>query len=740
MPRFSIIVPAYQVQSYLGECIDSVLDQSFADFEVIAVDDASPDGSGAILDGYAARDRRVRVLHLPDNVGLGRARNAGLDVATGDYLLFLDSDDILTEGSLAAVAARLDATGDPEVLIYDYSRLYWDGRTVRSRAGMEGEFRPGGGRPDVFTAAERENVLELLMVVWNKAYRRDFVEASGFRFPAGYYEDTPWTYPVLLSATTITVLDQVVVHYRQRRQGGNILATVSRKHFDIFGQYDLVFAFVQERPELHRWLPLLHRRMVDHLRTIAVHPDRVPAGARPEFLALAADAERRHRPEGAAELPVTGDWKAGTLGRIARGARRGVRDVTPKARKAVAQQLLSTYQGVQRRLPLDPQLALFSSYWYRLPSCNPAAIQAKLAELAPEIRAVWVVEADRRKDLPKGLTAVSPGSRAYREAASRAAWSVSNVDFPVSVPKREGMVYLQTHRGTPIKQMGTALRDYPAAGSALSFNAMLRRVDSWDYSLSANHFSSLLWERVYPSDFRSLEYGYPRNDVYYSAGAAEVLAAREELGVKPGQTALLYAPTTREYRSSYRPSLDPAALVRDLGPDHVLLYRSPELNAEAGYVAPRRATGPGVIDVSTHPSVERLALAADALITDYSSLMADYANLDRPIVLFADDWQVYRETRGTNLDLFSGRPGQSPGATATTQAELTELLRSGEWRSAAGDGLRAAFRERFCEFDDGRAAERVVRTVFLGEQVPLPVLPLADRTPAPRPDGLLQSR
>ena len=74
MPRFSIIVPAYQVQSYLGECIDSVLDQSFADFEVIAVDDASPDGSGAILDEYAARDRRVRVLHLPENVGLGRAK------------------------------------------------------------------------------------------------------------------------------------------------------------------------------------------------------------------------------------------------------------------------------------------------------------------------------------------------------------------------------------------------------------------------------------------------------------------------------------------------------------------------------------------------------------------------------------------------------------------------------------------------------------------------------------------
>lgn len=77
MPRFSIIVPVYKVQGFLRECLDSVLSQSYGDFEVVAVDDRSPDGSGAILDEYAARDARVRVLHLPENVGLGRARNAG---------------------------------------------------------------------------------------------------------------------------------------------------------------------------------------------------------------------------------------------------------------------------------------------------------------------------------------------------------------------------------------------------------------------------------------------------------------------------------------------------------------------------------------------------------------------------------------------------------------------------------------------------------------------------------------
>ena len=113
MPRFSIIVPVFKVQGYLRECLDSVLGQSYPDFEVIAVDDCSPDGCGAILDEYAARDERVQVMHLPENVGLGRARNAGLEEARGDYVLFLDSDDFYTPGLLAAVAARLDERRGP---------------------------------------------------------------------------------------------------------------------------------------------------------------------------------------------------------------------------------------------------------------------------------------------------------------------------------------------------------------------------------------------------------------------------------------------------------------------------------------------------------------------------------------------------------------------------------------------------------------------------------------------------
>ncbi|NEA06162.1 glycosyltransferase family 2 protein, partial [Streptomyces sp. SID10116] len=291
MPRFSVIVPAYRVQAYLHECLESVLAQSLTDFELIVVDDCSPDACGAIIDEFAARDARVRAVHLKENVGLGRARNAGMEHATGDYLIFLDSDDTLTPGSLHAISDRIKETGEPDVLIYDYARTFWSGDAVRNQ--FAAHLTEEGAAP--FRLADRPGLLKVLMVAWNKAHRRDFVEREGFTFPPGYYEDTPWTYPLLMTADTMATLDRVCVHYRQRRQG-NILGTTSLKHFDIFDQYDRVFAFLDEHPELSAaWRPVMFRRMVDHLSTIFTKRGRLPRGSRAAFLRRARSHYRRHR-------------------------------------------------------------------------------------------------------------------------------------------------------------------------------------------------------------------------------------------------------------------------------------------------------------------------------------------------------------------------------------------------------------------------------------------------------------
>ena len=123
MPEFSIIVPIYKVEKYLEICIDSIIGQSFCNFELILVDDGSPDTCGEICDRYSSSDTRVKVVHK-ENGGLSSARNAGLDIATGKYVIFIDSDDFWDDASaLEHIHINLTET-DADVLVFPAKRYY----------------------------------------------------------------------------------------------------------------------------------------------------------------------------------------------------------------------------------------------------------------------------------------------------------------------------------------------------------------------------------------------------------------------------------------------------------------------------------------------------------------------------------------------------------------------------------------------------------------------------------------
>jgi CRISPR system Cascade subunit CasB len=726
LPRFSVIVPAYKVQAYLHECLESVLSQSYPDLELIAVDDCSPDACGAIIDEFAARDARVRAVHLPENQGLGRARNAGLEQATGDYLVFLDSDDTLTPDALRAIADRIKETGDPDVLVFDYARTFWSGDAQRNKVAAQ--LTEQGPAP--FRLEDRPGLLRVIMVAWNKAYRREFVEREGFAFPPGYYEDTPWTYPVLMAAETIATLDRVCVHYRQRRQG-NILGTTSRKHFDVFDQYDRVFAFVDARPELAQWRPVLFRRMVDHLATVFTKPDRLPRGTRAEFLRKARAHYRRYRIPGTT-VPVRtrmrhtlvhfGVHRTFRAVQRAMSWRRSAVKLTAKALRTLRAAVLQLHYRVQLRLPLRNR-AVFAAYWGRGHSCNPGALETAFRTHAPHIRTAWIARPEHHHTIPAATRRLRPNTAAYWTALARSKYLVNNVNFDRRLVKRPGQVMIQTQHGTPLKHMGLDLQERPAAARDMDFGELLKGVDKWDHVLSPNRHTTLTWERVYPGSYTTLAYGYPRNDVFQQATSADVARLRESLGIPQDTIALLYAPTHRDYRRVQRAHIDLDRVLRRLGPRFVVLAR-----AHYWHEGPLTAHTSGrIIDVTDHPSVESLCLASDALVTDYSSLMFDYANLDRPIVIHADDWEAYEAARGTYFDLRAF----PPGAVARSEDELIDIFATDHWRGSRSTQLRSAFRERFCPYDDGRAAERVVRHVVLGETDLPPVVPLAERHPVP---------
>ncbi|MFE1042680.1 CDP-glycerol glycerophosphotransferase family protein, partial [Streptomyces sp. NPDC058832] len=317
---------------------------------------------------------------------------------------------------------------------------------------------------------------------------------------------------------------------------------------------------------------------------------------------------------------------------------------------------------------------------------------------------------------------------------------VNNVNWPWAVPKRPDSVHIHTHQGTPLKYMGADLLGRPGARHGLDVPQMLRRADRWDHSLVAGRYAERMWERAYPCHFASARTGSPRNDVLVNAGPQAGRRTRERLGVPEGHTVVLYAPTRREYRrGGYVERFDPARLAADLGEGHTLVVR----------LHPSLATGPArgmglaelhrrgvLIDATDEPHVEDLMLASDLLITDYSALMFDYVLLDRPVLIHADDWAAYTASRGAYFDITA----EAPGHVSRSYRELAWLLASGAWRDEEAARLRSAFRARFCEYEDGRAAERVVRTLLLGEPMPEPAgVPGARSVPATPGHDLLAS-
>lgn len=306
-PLISIVIPVYNVQDDLPACLDSVLGQSFGEIEVIAVENGSTDRSGQILDDRAGQDTRLHVRHEP-KTGPGQARNIGLADAAGQYVWFIDADDLLPPGSLEAVAGRL-RQAEPDALVVDFELLYHDGRTGPAPGGSALRAAPPGN----FTIAQYPELLNHTMTVWSKIIRRGFLDANGISFPDGIHEDVPVSCAVLLGADRISVLDRVCYRYRQARRGSFMTQSTSA-HFDVFRSYRGVLDQAARRqaggdPQVTaRLRAVLFERAIWHYAAIlgtggwgigpAGASGLVPRGQRRRFFAMMNEDFGKYRPDG----------------------------------------------------------------------------------------------------------------------------------------------------------------------------------------------------------------------------------------------------------------------------------------------------------------------------------------------------------------------------------------------------------------------------------------------------------
>ncbi len=206
LPLISVIIPVYNVDSYLDRCISSVVSQSYKKLEIILIDDGSSDLSGEICDKWALRDSRICVIHQK-NSGAGAARNAGLDAACGDYIAFIDSDDYISHDMYEHL---LEIIGEADIAECAYLKVECDNDNAA--------FADGHSTSTLFTEeAMREHInnTRFCQVIYNKLYRRETV--GKIRFPVGMMiDDEFFTYRVLGEAEKLISSDKVCYAYRQQ--------------------------------------------------------------------------------------------------------------------------------------------------------------------------------------------------------------------------------------------------------------------------------------------------------------------------------------------------------------------------------------------------------------------------------------------------------------------------------------------------------------------------------------------
>jgi CDP-glycerol glycerophosphotransferase len=385
------------------------------------------------------------------------------------------------------------------------------------------------------------------------------------------------------------------------------------------------------------------------------------------------------------------------------------RDLDDDERGSYNQRRLRASCYVARREQPLRDAVVYSSFHGRQYSDSPRAIHEELVRRGAPLEHLWVVR-DSECEAPGDATVLREGSREYLEALATARYLVYNDHFPDWFVRRPDQVCVQTWHGTPLKRLGFDVTGRRNAGNR--FTRWAKQVPNWQYVVSPNRFSTPILRRAYAIEGEMMETGYPRNDILAGADRdARSRELRERLGIADGLRTVLYAPTYRDHvfdrRGRYRLelALDIERLRDALGDDTVILFRKHHYIADA---VPADSNG-FVRDVSAFPDGNELLLAADVLVTDYSSMMFDYANTGRPMLFFAYDLDAYGDDiRGFYVDYAD----TVPGPIVRTTDELAGALQDIDAVRAEHAARYEQFVAKFCELDDGHAAARVVDRVF----------------------------
>lgn len=305
-PAISVLVPIYNVEAYLEECLNSLKDQTFTDFEVICINDGSTDGSRDIIQRYLDTDHRFKVIDKP-NSGYGASMNQGLSAATGTYIAILESDDIFEADALEHLY-QLAESYDAQLAKADFW-LYWSKPEVRLE---QFHVIPEGAAGHLLDPKDEPEIFYQKPSIWSGLYRRDFLKENAIDFletPGAAYQDASFNFKTLASADRAIFSDKPILKYRQDNEQSSVNSP--GKVYCACDEYVEMERFLQDRPDMRAKLEGIKERM--KFDTYMWNYDRLSEELRAEFLVYAANELRADLDRGDLDLSLFEPWAEADL-------------------------------------------------------------------------------------------------------------------------------------------------------------------------------------------------------------------------------------------------------------------------------------------------------------------------------------------------------------------------------------------------------------------------------------------
>ena len=721
MVFISIIIPFNKGKKYLEECLESLYIQQITDYEVILIFNGVEEDIKDIINIYQKK-LILKIMRFEEEIGVSKARNEGIKISKGKYIYFLDSDDYLYTNSLEELIDKAKESnadiinGRKIVTFYNLERFldnYIEGEfdddvkdsKISDKDRSINQIMPSEG--DISDISALHILIKKTILGNNILFQEDL----------RYFSDSAFILQVIENSNTFEYVENSIYGKRKRDDPIHLPSLDQEdsrnKALYYIKAYKKTLSFINPDSKLKI---RFDKKMINYYFNIfspKIHrePDDELIGE--DFKELAEISSNFH--------PKAIKWYQkleikSLQNNDFKGASKYVKlrlGLSKLKSLIIHPTTIKTtiYYNIFNKLKIENNMIIFESFRGQYYNDSPRYIYEYLYNNYNEdFRFIWVLN-DKSKKIPGSPKKVKRFSFSYFYYMARSKYWVFNLRQPRILWKRKEQIILSTWHGTPLKKLGLDIDEIYSA-TPLVKKHYVEDASKWDYLISANKYSTEILRRAFKYDGEILEYGYPRNDILYKKNNKLLEKIKKDLRIPLDKKIILYAPTWRddEYydvgQYKFDLKLELEKLQKELSDEYIVLVRTHYFIADNLDLSRYNKFA---YNVSYYDDIAELYLISDILITDYSSVFFDFANLKRPILFYAYDFEKYSSVlRGFYIDMEK----DIPGPLLFTTEEIIDSINNIDKICKEYKVKYEEFYDRFCYLDDGYSSKRISEKVF----------------------------